>query len=961
MGTELRLLGPVELRVGGRVVEVGHARQRCVLAVLLVEANRVVTMEQLLDRVWADRLPRKARLVASNYVSRLRQVLAGEIAIVRRGGGYVLEVAPEAVDLLHFRHLVRQARTADDAQALMLLDEATWLWRGEPLAGLNTPWSAAVRVGLERERTAARLDRVEVALRCGRHTEMLPELFALTDQEELDERVAGQFMLALHRAGRTTDALAHYRQLRVRLIEQLGTEPGTALQDLHHRILDTDPALTQPAAATTGAAVHSGTAAKAKLVPRQLPAAPRWFAGREGELARLDEELALDDPGPCGPRSPSVVISAVGGAGGIGKTWLVLAWAHRNVERFPDGQLFVDLRGFSPAAEPMSPAVAVRGFLDALGVDPARMPSDLDAQAALYRSLVADRRMLVVLDNAATADQVVMLLPGSPACTVLVTGRTGLASLIDRYGARHLRLDALTRAEARTLLSARLGTARVAAEPDSVEDLVERCGGHPLALAIAARNAATHPAVSLAEVSTELREHGLEMFDHDTDPTASLPAVLSWSLRRLTDAQRTAFGLLGIAPGPDITLPAAAALAGLPAVAARRVLSALEEASLLERRPGGRYAMHDLVRVYAAGTAGELPADVREAALVRVLDFYLHTAHAADRLLDPHRHLLQAPDPPMAGVDPQPLDDADSAMAWLEAEHTTLLASQNAAVNLGRHEVVWHLARSLDTFHLRQGHLHEALAVWRAAVGAAAHLPNSATRSRAHRFLGRVCSRLGLHEEAEGQLDRALGLAERDQDLVERAHTHLTFAVAHERRNEDSQALHHARQALDLYRAVGNQEWEADALNLVGWYAARLGELDTAREHCHAALALHRRHNHLDGEAATLDSLGYIAHRSGDHRQAVSDYRRAAAIFRSLGAAYEVANTLDGAGHPHAALGQPDLACAVWREALELYREQGRDADAERVRGQLDGLTRARTAHKAVVASRSLRAQRSSG
>ncbi|WP_323055936.1 AfsR/SARP family transcriptional regulator [Lentzea sp. NEAU-D7] len=337
MATELRVLGQVELRVDGQPVEVGPARQRCVLAILVVEANRLVTVEQLLERVWADQVPHRARSVARNYVSRLRQALTGEVTVVRRGGGYVLEVDPEAVDLLRFRHLVQQARSADDARALTLLEEAAGLWRGEPFAGLDTPWLAAVRTGLEQERIAARLDHVDVALRCGRHTEVLPELFALAEQEDVDERVAAQFMLALHRAGRTTDALAHYRRLRARLIDQLGTGPGTELQDLHQRILDADPALVPPSAATA-----RETAAKAEQpVPRQLPAPPRWFTGRSDELARLDH--ALSD----GARTPAatVVISAIGGAGGIGKTWLALTWAHHQAGRFPDGQLFTDLHG----------------------------------------------------------------------------------------------------------------------------------------------------------------------------------------------------------------------------------------------------------------------------------------------------------------------------------------------------------------------------------------------------------------------------------------------------------------------------------------------------------------------------------------------------------------------------------------------------------------------------------------
>ncbi|MFT7871254.1 MULTISPECIES: AfsR/SARP family transcriptional regulator [Amycolatopsis] len=928
----MSVLGPVELRVDGRVLEVGHARQRCVLAVLLVEVNRVVTTEQLLDRVWADRLPHKARQVASNYVSRLRRALtsAGDVAVLRRGGGYVLETDPESVDLHRFHRLVEHARGREDPQALALLEEAAGLWRGEPFAGLDTPWLAAVRTSLERERVAARLDRVDVALRCGRHTEVLPELLALADQDVLDERVAAQLMLALHRAGRTVDALAHYRRLRARLIEQLGTEPGAALQNLHQRILDTDPALAPPPPPT----IEGGTLERP--VPRQLPAPPRCFTGRGSELARLDQALIA-----CRPASTrsgtTVVVSAIGGAGGIGKTWLALAWAHQHLERFPDGQLFTDLRGFSLVDAPVTPDAALFGFLTALGVTANRVPADMDAAAALYRSLVAGKRMLVVLDNAATADQVIPLLPGSPTCAVLVTGRTGLASLIDRHGARHLRLDVLDRTEARALLAARLGADRVTAEPDAVDELAQLCGGYPLALSITARHAATRPSVPLAEIAAELRELGLEMLDHDTDPAASLPTVLSWSLRHLTDEQRTVFGLLGIAPGPDTTLPAVAALTGLPPAAARKALSALEEASMVERRPHGRYAMHDLIRDYAATTAHDLPDSAREAALLRVMDFYLHTAYLADRLLEPHRELLR-PDPPMSGVHPHPLPDAAAALAWLQVEHATLLATQRAAVALGRHHVVWHLAWVLDAFHFRRGHLRDALASWRAAFDAAAHQSDPTVRIRAQRFLGSACSRLGRHEEALEHLGRALDSATHHRDDTEQAHTHRALMAAWALRGDDQQALDHSLRAFDLYHAVGNPVWDADALNAVGWFAARLGNFATARDHCHAALVLHRRHHNPAGEADTLDSLGFIAHRTGDHRAAVDHYHQALTLLRSLGNTYQVANTLDAMGHPHAALGHPDQARAAWREALALYREQDRADDAARIQQQLDNL-----------------------
>ncbi|MEU4770017.1 tetratricopeptide repeat protein [Actinosynnema sp. NPDC023794] len=699
--------------------------------------------------------------------------------------------------------------------------------------------------------------------------------------------------------------------------------------------------------------LHPAPVSPAPVIPRQLPAAPGLFAGRAAELARLDRVLTVaalaaatpngQEPAPVDPSADlplegvTVMVSAIGGAGGIGKTYLALAWAHRNLDRFPDGQLFVDLHGFSPTNDPTDPAVAVRGFLDALDVDPGRVPTDPDAQAALYRSLVAGRRMLIVLDNAATAEQVVPLLPGSPSCTVLVTGRHRLASLIDRHGARHLPLDVLSPDEARALLVARLDADRVAAAPDAVEELVTLCGGHPLALSIIARTSDTRPTIPLTEIAAELRELGLEALDHDTDPAASLPTVLSWSLHHLTDTQRTLFALLGITPGPDTTPPAAAALTGLPAGLVRRALTALEDASLLERRPGGRYAMHDLVRAYAAIAAHDLSDDLQKAALVRVMDFHMYTAFVADRLLYPNSPLLPL-EPPVPGVTPLPLPDAAAAMAWMEAEHATLLATQRTAVMLGSHHTVWHLAWNLDTFHIRWGHRHDAVAVWQAALDAAAHLPDPATRSRAHRLLGRACSRLGMHEQAAGHLERALALAVRHHDPSEQAHTHRVLTGAWERWGDDQRALDHARHALSLFRSLDLPVWEAEALNAVGWYAARMGDVDTARTHCRAALTLHRHHHNPEGEADTLDSLGYIAHRTGDHHQALDHYHQAIALYRTLGHVYRVAGTLDSVGHPHTALGHSEQARGVWREALELYRGQGRDTDAERVQRQLDDL-----------------------
>ncbi|MFD6067261.1 tetratricopeptide repeat protein [Amycolatopsis lurida] len=691
------------------------------------------------------------------------------------------------------------------------------------------------------------------------------------------------------------------------------------------------------AVGTLAGDLHVHPAAPPPLVPtpRQIGSAPARFVGRADQLAALDR--VLKTPGGGGHHAGvTAVISTIGGTGGIGKTWLALTWAHRNLHRFPDGQLAVDLRGFSPS-EPRHAADVLADFLAALGVDRDHQPTDLDARVALYRTHTTNKRMLILLDNAAASDQVVPLLPGGTTCTVLITSRDRLRGLIARHSAHPVHIDILTDTDARTLLEAALSDARACTDAErAITELIRLCGGFPLALGLIAARIRSRPDL-LYDLVAELRDLGLDALDSD-DPNASLPTVLSWSLHHLTDEQRNVFGLLGLTPGLDTTLPAVVSLTALGPTRARKAMSALEEASLVERRRHGRYAMHDLVRDYATTTAHTtLPDDVRETAQVRVMNFYLHTTHTASHLLRPRRKLLQL-DPPAPGVHPHPLPDAASAMAWLEAEHATLLATQRVAASLGRHPVVWHLAQALDTFHVRRGHRCDGLASWRAALHAAAHLPDPATRIRAHRYLGNACSRLVLREEATGHLERALDLAVHHRDYAEQAHTHQALAVAWEGRGDCRRALEHAQHSLDLYRTLGQPAWEADALNVVGWYAARLGNFDTAGDHCRAALTLHRQHHDPDCEAETLDSLGFIAHRTGKHRQAVEQYHHALALYRTLGNAYEVADTLERVGHPHAALGQHQQARTVWREALELYREQGRGTDAERVQHQLDDL-----------------------
>jgi DNA-binding SARP family transcriptional activator len=513
MAVEFRLLGTVEARADGQPVDLGHARQQCVLVALLVKANKVLSADQLLDRVWGDHVPRRGRDTLYSYLSRLRKALADadEITLRRQSGGYVLAVPSRSVDLHRFRDLVGQARTAGDDRALGLFEQALGLWRGEAFAGLDTDWLTTVRAEFDAERLAAKLDHTDVALRLGQHAALLPTLSTLADERLLDERLAGQLMLALYRSGRPAEAQEHYQRVRSRLVEQLGTDPSQPLRELHQRILTADPALALPSTPRLPDTPGS-------VVPRQLPAPPRGFTGRTRELTALNAAADTDND--------AMMISVIAGALGVGKTWLALHWAHRNIERFPDGQLFVDLRGFSPDNRPMLPKVAMRGFFDAFGVDPDQLPVDPHAQAARYRSLVANKRMLIVLDNASDTTQVAALLPGTPTCMVLVTSRRHLSGLIAEHGAGHLSLDALSDAEARALLVTRLGAERVAAEPAAINDLVACCGRIPLALSIIAGRAHTHPHLPLATLTAELRDAGLDTFEEE-DRATILPTVLS--------------------------------------------------------------------------------------------------------------------------------------------------------------------------------------------------------------------------------------------------------------------------------------------------------------------------------------------------------------------------------------------------------------------------------------------------
>lgn len=905
MAVRFVLFGTIEAFVDGQPAELGHARQRSVLAALLADANRPVSIDQLTERVWADRPPHRAHRSIASYLSRLRRALAGaeDVDILRGAGGYLIRVDPEAVDLHRFRTLVARAR---ERRSLDLFDQALDLWQGEAFAGVDTQWCDEMRRTLEAERLAAELDRTDIALRLGAHNAVLAGVAARAAASPFDERMAGQLMLALYRAGRQADALDHYRRTRLRLAEEFGADPGPALRELHQKILVTDAGL-EPSAEVT--------------VPRQLPAPPRWFVGRDSELAALTE--AMDTP------RGTVTVSAIAGPGGIGKTSLALKWAHRGVARFPDGQLHVDLRGFDPSGAPMPPAVAVRRFLDALGVAPAAIPADEDSQVALYRSLVTGKRLLVMLDNARDAGQVEPLLPGSETCTVLVTSRNRLGGLGVR-GARLLNLDVIADEDARELLTHHIGAQRIAEEPRAVAALVHWCAGLPLALSIVASRAATQPGFPLDVLAKELRDSSARLDALDAgDLNANLRAVFSWSYRALDPETAQVFRSLGPAPGPDLSLAAAAALAGLNIPRVRALLRVLVDAHLLQEHVPGRYRMDDLLRLYAT----EL-ADAELSGLRRLTDFYLHTSRTAAHLLRPERQPIEL-SPPVPGCTPLSLAHRAAAAGWFTDEHTCLLATLDAAARHDWHDSVWKLAWTLSAFHVMRGHVRDDLAAWRAGATATRKLDEPVAQAVARMFLGSACTRVGDHAEAVDHLHRALFLAERAQAVTVLADVHRALGWTLEQQGDVEQALNHSQESLRLFRATANAMREADALNTSGWLHARLGHHEQAVADCEQALALCRAHEHHRGEVVTLDSLGFIAQRHGDHARALGYYRDALELARETEDSYDEAGILDNMGEAQQALGRHGEAREAWQRALELYQAQHRAHGVEAIRRKL--------------------------
>jgi tetratricopeptide (TPR) repeat protein/DNA-binding SARP family transcriptional activator len=957
----------VELRSRTGTVYIGPPRQRAVLAALAVDAGRPVPVSTLVERVWGDERPDRPEHAVRVYVSRLRSILAaGSVKLVTRTNGYLLDLDPSRVDMLRFRQLVDAARRPGSPTRLQQLREALRLWRGEPLADLPGGWAARIRVGWRQLRLDALAAWAEAELAEGDPAAVVAPLTEVVAEHPAAEAVVAQLMLALDRVGRPADALALYTATRGHLAEELGTDPGPALQRLHQSLLRGEIATLPPPVAGPVAAGPPAAGPQAQAAaPRHLPTPPQWFTGRTMELAELGK---IHD-------ANTVVITAIDGMAGVGKTALAVQAAHQMVERYPDGQLFIDLHGYTQGVAPVEPGEALDTLLRSLGVPGERIPAGLDQRAALYRSRLADLRVVIVLDNAATEAQVQPLLPGAPGCVVLVTSRRRLGGLDHTHV---LSVDTLPLVDALALLRQTAGEARFAGQPpELVTELVELCGRLPLAIRIAAARLRSHPAWDLAQLVRRLRDQQHRLVELQAGQR-SVTAALDLSYQDLGADQRRTYRRLGLHVGPDIDAYAAAALLNTTLLEAGLALEHLLEAHLLQEPTPGRYRFHDLTRAHAAHTASRDETDHSgQTALDRLLDYYRHTAAVAMDTAYPYERERRPQVPPAQTPTPA-LSDPAAALAWLDGELPNVLAAAKHATDHDRPAHLLHLSTILH-LHLRNhGPYDDAESLHQQALTAARATGHEAAELEALNGLGHIRRAQGRHEPATDHFGQALRLARATGHQAAELDALLGLAHMYRLRGRHGQAADHFRQALRLARATGHQAAELRALSglgvchrLQGRYeqaTARLGQalrlarvtghqtteqaaltslghlhmmrgqLEQAGDHFQQALQLARATGHRTAEQRALASLGDVHRIQGRYEQARDDFQRLLDLAHQSGSRNYQFEAWQGFGRLHHATGHSDVALTHHAQALALASELGQPEDQARAH---DGLAHA--------------------
>jgi DNA-binding SARP family transcriptional activator len=845
------VLGPLRAWRGGTPLQLGPVKRQAVLAALLLRQGAVVSHERLLDAVWGPEPPAGGRKVLPTHVNSLRRALDPEgtqpaESVIRSGKGwyrFVVEGVRLDTAVLDVQgdEALRTVASGDLAAAAVQLSATIELFRGEPLANLPGPFAQEERQRLEERRRTLRLERLKCMLLLGRFAEALDDLGGLSASDRYDEALTALRVRALYGCGRQAEALKVYEDIRVRLRDELGADPGEELRRVHEAVLHQDDAfLLRPPAPFQPRL----TKPRESPVPAELPHDTPGFAGRTGELARLH---ALLPPVRDQMAANTVVISAIGGTAGIGKTALAVHWAHQVRDRFPDGQLYVNLHGFDHDRRPLEPGEALELLLRSLGLAASEIPAHHEAQGRVFRTLLADRRMLVLLDNAASAEQVRPLLPSSPTCYVVVTSRNRLGDLVAHDGAHALPLDLLQPDEARALLSRTLGADRVAVDERAVGELIRLCGSLPLALRVAAARLAGDPGLRAADLVVEMTEgRRLQALEPEGEANSPLRTAFSVSYRDLAPGVRRLFRLLGLSPGAEFTAEAAAALLDTPLSRARRLLGALAAAHLIDPVTAGRYRFHDLLREYAQERAlAEETAVDRDAALARLLIWYLNaTRWAAGTWLFP-----ELPSDLHSGGHPG-LPSVPRADQWLEAEAANLLAVINHAGRHGPRPVAWHLANALFGYFW----LHLPRATWQATA------------------------------------QTALDAATAEGDLFGQAAMHTSLGVIKWDRGHARQAMDHGVRILDISRQLGWATGEAAGLGVRGFMEWSMARLDTAHEYFTAGLRGFRDvgNRYFDGFgvvglAMTCRDLGRL-HEAADHLERTIDAKEDLARSNKSGA-----------------------------------------------------------------------------
>ena len=926
---EIRVLGPVELRDATKQFDIGSARERCVLAILALTPRVPVQAEALISRVWDSAPPSKAREDLSSYITRIRGRLrqaAGDAAtVVSRSGAYMIDIDPEAVDLHLFRLRQRQARamadSGDNEQAASLLREADALWRGTALAGLPGDWFAGMRYSLEEERRTAVLKRVELELGLGRHADLLSDLRSMAAQFGLDETVISYQMTALYRSGRAAEALRTYRDARASLTDQ-GIEPSAGLDALHQQILRRDPLLSITPA-------HRRPSRTGQ--PNNLPAEPSWFVGRAEEITFLTRDL-----------QPAIApeIAVIEGMPGVGKTTLAMRTARSVTGQFPDAQLYLTFRAHEGGQDPLDPAAALHFLLRALDIPPARIPITLEERAALWRRELAGRRAVIILDDVPGPEQVRPLLPAAGSCLILITTRRRLHGL---RPTRAMSLKGLPLADAISLFSQVAGP--INGDEAAIIEAIRLCGSLPLAICMAASRLRHGDPPTLPELVDALTA-STGWPDRATTMNPQVASAFELSYRALPKTEQHLFRLLGSHPCPEITLHAAAALAKISPADATIRLTVLADCHLLEERGPGLYGFHDLLRGYAHSRAiADDPEPTRRQAIGRVLDYYLHTADRADRILYPHRRRMTISVGQSLAAAPA-VDTTAQAQAWLESERVNMVASIRHSAAHERQQHCASLAHVLAGFLETNGHWDEAITMHELALQAARYLGDPALTAQAELELSHVTQQTGRYETAAAHAEHASGIYHSLGDTRGEAEALDRLGTIHDFATRFQDALAHYDEARSLYDDAGDQHGIADTLGHAGIAYACLGRYPEAISHLRESLARYRHARDRRGEAKILNNIGEIQRSRGYHRDAITLYQESLHIFEEIGGRQNKALLDHNMGIIHHYKGHYDDALASYRTALATYRATG---DLRNQAGVLNdiGTTYLSTGHRA--------------